>query len=42
MFDKQIPVYRDVINIRDWINVQDDCLAIYIIYNNAKASTFYN
>ena len=29
-------------NVRDWINVYDNCEAIEIIFNESKAGEFYN
>lgn len=40
--NKSIPVYGDGLNVRDWLFVEDHCLAIEKIYNHAKAGECYN
>ena len=40
--NKSIPVYGDGLNVRDWLFVEDHCLAIEKIYNHAKAGESYN
>ncbi|UCE78859.1 MAG: dTDP-glucose 4,6-dehydratase [Nitrospiraceae bacterium] len=39
---KQIPVYGDGKNVRDWIHVSDHCKAIDLIFHKGKAGTVYN
>jgi len=39
---KLIPVYGDGMNIRDWIYVQDNCMAIEMIINNGQMGQIYN
>ena len=40
--DKPLPVYGDGLNIRDWLYVEDHCVAIDLILNEAKAGKVYN
>lgn len=39
---KQIPVYGQGTNIRDWLYVTDHCEAIDLIFNRAKPGSSYN
>ncbi len=39
---KQLPVYGDGENIRDWIYVEDHCDAIFSILNKGKIGNVYN
>ena len=39
---KEIPVYGDGKNIRDWIFVEDNCKAIELIFSNAASGSAYN
>jgi dTDP-glucose 4,6-dehydratase len=40
--DKQLPVYGDGMNIRDWLYVYDHCLAIWKVLTEAPAGETYN
>ncbi|EKE26189.1 MAG: dTDP-glucose 4,6-dehydratase [uncultured bacterium (gcode 4)] len=40
--DKQVPLYWDWLNIRDWLYVEDHCDAIWKVFNNAKNWSIYN
>lgn len=40
--NKKLPLYADGMNIRDWIYVEDNCLAIYKILLKGKAGEIYN
>ena len=40
--DNYIPVYGDGLNIRDWINVKDNCKAIELIFNKSLSGETYN
>ena len=40
--NKEIPLYGDGNNQRDWINVNDHCSAIDLIFNNARTASTYN
>lgn len=40
--EKEIPVYGDGLNIRDWIFVDDHCKAIDLVYNNSFSGNTYN
>lgn len=39
---KDIPVYGDGMNIRDWLYVEDHCKAIDMVINNGKIGEVYN
>lgn len=39
---KDIPVYGDGLNIRDWIYVEDHCKAIDMVINNGRIGEVYN
>ena len=39
---KEIPVYGNGQNIRNWIDVKDNCSAIYNIFFNGKSGEKYN
>lgn len=39
---KDIPVYGDGLNIRDWLYVEDHCKAIDMVINNGKIGEVYN
>jgi dTDP-glucose 4,6-dehydratase len=39
---KNIPVYGDGLNVRDWLYVDDHCRAIDLILQNDKVSEIYN
>lgn len=40
--DKEIPIYGEGINVRDWIYVDDHCKAIDLIIHNGKDGEIYN
>ena len=40
--DKQLPVYGDGLNVRDWLYVEDHCKAIDLILQNGKEGEVYN
>jgi dTDP-glucose 4,6-dehydratase len=42
MEDKQVPLYGDGLNVRDWLFVEDHCDAIYTVLNKGKFGESYN
>ncbi len=40
--NKQIPIYGDGTNVREWIHVDDHCRAIQLAINNGKKGETYN
>ncbi|WP_368646152.1 dTDP-glucose 4,6-dehydratase [Alkalibacterium putridalgicola] len=42
MDGKQLPIYGDGENIRDWLHVKDHCQAIYLVMKNGKSGEVYN
>lgn len=40
--DKQIPVYGDGLNVRDWIYVEDHCDAVWKVFENGRSGEVYN
>lgn len=40
--DKNLPVYGDGLNVRDWIYVDDHCDGIWAVYEKGKAGEVYN
>lgn len=40
--DKELPVYGDGINVRDWLFVEDHCKAISLILEDGKVGEVYN
>ena len=40
--DKELPVYGDGMNIRDWLYVEDHCRAIDLVLHNSKPGQVYN
>jgi len=40
--DKNLPVYGDGLNIRDWLYVKDHCIAIDLIIHNGRVGEVYN
>ncbi len=40
--DKELPVYGDGLNVRDWIHVRDHCSAIAAVLNRGVAGEIYN
>lgn len=39
---KDLPIYGDGLNIRDWLYVEDHCKAIDIVINNGRLGEVYN
>jgi dTDP-glucose 4,6-dehydratase len=39
---KQVPLYGDGMNVRDWLYVEDHCEGIWTVLNNGKAGEVYN
>ena len=42
MQNKQVPVYGDGLNVRDWLHVEDHCQAIDLAFHNGMAGEVYN
>jgi dTDP-glucose 4,6-dehydratase len=42
MEDKQVPLYGDGMNVRDWLYVEDHCEAIWAVLNRGRAGEVYN
>jgi dTDP-glucose 4,6-dehydratase len=42
MHDKQVPVYGDGLNVRDWIHVEDHCRAILAVWERGREGEVYN
>lgn len=40
--DKELPVYGDGMNVRDWLYVEDHCAAVDLIVEKGKAGQVYN
>lgn len=40
--DRDIPVYGDGLNIRDWLYVEDHCRAIDLVLNSGRVGQVYN
>jgi dTDP-glucose 4,6-dehydratase len=40
--DKELPVYGDGLNVRDWIHVKDHCRAIDLTLRNGRPGEIYN
>lgn len=40
--DKELPVYGDGLNIRDWLHVEDHCQAIDLVLHNGRIGEVYN
>lgn len=40
--NKQLPVYGQGLNIRDWLYVEDHCEAIDLVFHQGKAGQRYN
>lgn len=40
--NKQLPIYGDGLNIRDWLFVRDHCSAIDVVIRKAKPGSIYN
>jgi dTDP-glucose 4,6-dehydratase len=42
MEDRELPVYGDGLNVRDWIYVEDHCQALDVILHRGKSGEIYN
>ncbi len=42
LHDKQLPVYGNGLNVRDWLYVEDHCKAIDLIIHNGRIGEVYN
>ncbi|GEK88404.1 dTDP-glucose 4,6-dehydratase [Alkalibacterium putridalgicola] len=42
MDGKQLPIYGDGENIRDWLHVKDHCQAIHLVMKNGKSGEVFN
>lgn len=42
LHDKELPVYGDGMNVRDWIHVDDHCEAIDLVFRNGASGEIYN
>ncbi len=40
--DKQVPVYGDGLNVRDWLHVEDHCRAIDAVFHKGQPGEVYN
>ncbi|OPY02330.1 MAG: dTDP-glucose 4,6-dehydratase [Syntrophorhabdus sp. PtaB.Bin047] len=40
--DKELPVYGDGLNVRDWIHVKDHCAAIDLVVHRGEEGNVYN
>ncbi len=40
--DKELPVYGDGLNVRDWIHVDDHCRAVDLVFRAGKPGEVYN
>jgi dTDP-glucose 4,6-dehydratase len=40
--NKEIPIYGDGLQIRDWLFVEDHCRAIHLVLENGKSGEVYN
>ncbi len=40
--DRDLPVYGDGMNVRDWIHVQDHCSGIWAVFNRGRFGESYN
>lgn len=39
---KKLPLYGDGLNVRDWLYVEDNCRAIYLVLEKGKPGEIYN
>lgn len=39
---REIPVYGDGLNVRDWLHVDDHCAALWLVLNQGRAGEAYN
>jgi dTDP-glucose 4,6-dehydratase len=42
LHDKELPVYGDGLNVRDWLHVEDHCQAIDLVLHNGRDGEVYN
>ena len=42
LHNNQLPIYGQGLNVRDWIHVEDHCIAIDLIIHQGKCGTVYN
>ncbi len=42
LVDRELPVYGDGMNVRDWIHVMDHCEAIDLVLHNGETGSIYN
>jgi dTDP-glucose 4,6-dehydratase len=42
LHDKELPIYGDGLNIRDWLHVEDHCQAIDLVLHNGRNGEVYN
>ncbi|WHY76917.1 dTDP-glucose 4,6-dehydratase [Neobacillus sp. WH10] len=42
LHDKELPIYGDGLNIRDWLHVEDHCQAIDLVLHNGRDGEVYN
>jgi dTDP-glucose 4,6-dehydratase len=42
LYDRELPVYGDGLNIRDWLYVEDHCRAIDMVLHDGKIGEVYN
>lgn len=40
--DKEVPLYGDGTNVRDWLHVDDHCRGIYIVLTKGRSGEIYN
>ena len=40
--DKELPIYGDGLNVRDWIHVEDHCRALDVVLHRGKEGEVYN
>lgn len=42
LHDKQLPIYGDGLNVRDWLYVEDHCRAIDLVIHKGRDGEVYN
>jgi dTDP-glucose 4,6-dehydratase len=42
LHDKELPIYGDGLNVRDWLHVEDHCQAIDLVLHNGRDGEVYN
>ncbi|UOY91309.1 dTDP-glucose 4,6-dehydratase [Ectobacillus sp. JY-23] len=42
LHDKQLPIYGDGLNVRDWLHVEDHCQAIDLVLHKGRDGEVYN